>query len=75
MFGIKKNNIPERAPLVPIESKFPFEMILIDYLHLDRAKGGYEYALVVCNHFTRFVHIYATKNKTAISAAEKMNSY
>ena len=68
----KKTNIPERAPLIPMESKFPFEMLQIDYLHLDRAKGGYEYALVVCDHFTKFVQIYATKIKSAISAAEKI---
>ena len=47
-------------------------MISIDYLHLDRAKGGYKYALVVCDHFIRLVQIYATKNKSAISAAKKI---
>ena len=47
-------------------------MILVDYLHLDRVKGGYEYAFLVCDHFTRFVQIYATKNKSAIFVAEKI---
>ena len=36
----KKTNVPERAPLVPIKATFPFEMVSIDCLHLDRAKGG-----------------------------------
>ena len=44
------------APLVPINATYHFEMVSIDFLHLDRAKGGYEYALVVCDHFTRFTN-------------------
>ena len=51
----KKPNRVERAPLVPIESQYPFEIVFIDFLKLDKARGGYEYVLVVTNYFTRYV--------------------
>ena len=73
----KKPNRKTRAPLVPIvlEASFPFEWVSVDFLKLDKARG-YEYALVVTDHFTRFTQIYGTKKNNAIAAAEKMyNEY
>ena len=72
----KKPNIKEKAELVPIVSTYPFEILSFDFVHLDKCRGGYEYALVVVDHFTKWVQIYATKNKSAISAADKIfNNY
>ena len=71
----KKPNRSERAPLVPIESQYPFEIVSMDFLKLDKAKGGYEYVLVVTDHFTRYVQAYATRNKSSRSAADKLYNH
>ena len=49
----KRPNLVQRAGLGSIESTIRFEIISIDYLHLDKCKGEYEYFLVVVDNFTR----------------------
>ena len=72
----KRPNGEGRAPLVPIKSTYPFEIVSLDFLKLDKAKGGFEYVLVVTNHFSRYVQAFATKTKSAKAAAEKLyNNY
>ena len=46
------------------------------FLKLDKAKGGFEYVLVVTDHFIRYVQALATKTKSAKASAEKLyNNY
>ena len=59
----KRPNVAERAKLMPIESSYPFEVVAIDFIHLDKCKGNFEYVLVVTDLFTKFVQMYATKKK------------
>ena len=41
-------------------------------MHLDKCKGGYEYAMVVTDHFTRFCQVYATTTRSTKAAADKL---
>ena len=72
----KKLPQAERAPLQPIQATHPFQMVSVDFMHLDTCKGNYKYAMAVTDHFTRFVQIYATKTKNSKAAADKLfNEY
>ena len=68
----RKPHVLPQAPLGTVKSSVPMDIVVTDFLKLDKCSGGYEYMLVITDHFTRYTQIYATKNKSAKTAASKL---
>ena len=66
----QRPSLSTRAPLYSVTTSYPFELELIDFLHLEPSSGGYEYILVVIDHFMHFAQAFATRNKSAKAAAD-----
>ena len=60
------------APLGTITSSAPMSLIAIDFLKVDRCSGGYEYIIVIVDHFKRYTQAFATRNKSGRTVAEKL---
>ena len=65
----KTREIP-RTELVTIETSRPLELLCIDFLCLERSKGGFENILVITDHFSRYAMAIPTRNQLASTTAK-----
>ena len=50
----RKTPIRPVAELDPIETSRPMQLVCMDFLTLERSKGGYDSILVITDHFTHY---------------------
>lgn len=69
----KKPTKHTKAPLQPINTTAPFQLGTLDFVHLEPSSGGYQYIINGRHgHYTRFAQAYATRDKSAKTAADKL---
>ena len=62
-----------RAPLQPIATSYPMQLVATDILGpLPESPGGNSYILVVADYFTRYVEAYAIPNQEAVTVAQRL---
>lgn len=61
-----------KAPLVPIETTYPLELVTMDFLKLHPSTSGHQYVLVMTDHFTKYSWVVPTKDQTAATTARAM---
>ena len=58
--------------MLTIITSSPLEVLGVDFLHLKKSSGGFEYILLLTNHFTCYTQAYPTENKAAKTAANHL---
>lgn len=71
----KAPNLPDKAPLHPIVSTEPLDIVCMDYLSLESSKGGYGNILVITDHFTKIAVAIPTTSQTASNTAKLISQH
>ena len=66
---IHRKKPPSRAPLIPIETSYPLEIVSMDHLSLEPSKGGFPYILVITDLYTRYSVAVPVRNLSALTTA------
>ena len=69
---LSKRGLEPRAPLKPIQSSYPFEIVGLDYLSLGRPADTYPYILVITDLFSRYALAVPTKDQTAATTVRAL---
>jgi len=61
-----------RAPLTPILTSYPFEVVGVDFLSLGRPDDRYPYILVMTDLFSKYALAVPTKDQSAVTTTQAL---
>lgn len=70
----RKSSTNIRAPLINVTTTYRLELVAMNYLTLEAAKGGMENILVVTGHFTKLALAKPCKNQTATTTSDALHN-
>ena len=69
----RRNPVPaNRAPLQPITTQRPGELVTMGIVKYPESARGYRYCLVMIDHFTKWLELFALRNQKAETVAKKV---
>ena len=69
----RRNPVPaNRAPLQPITTQRPGELVTMDIVEYPQSVRGYRYCLVMVDHFTKWLELFPLRNQKAETVAKKV---
>ena len=69
----RKNPVlAKRAPLQPIVTHRPGELVTMDIVEYSLSSQGYLYCLVMVDHFTKWLELYPLRNQKSETIAKKV---
>lgn len=67
---LRKTPNSKQAPLVPIQTPVPLELLSLDFLSIGHQKDTYHNVLVMVDHFTKYTWATVTKDQMATMTAK-----
>lgn len=68
----KAPTVAKLAPLVPIRTSAPLELLSIDYLTIGHPEDPHHNVLVMVDHFTKYAWASSTRDQTAATTAKAL---
>lgn len=65
----RREKSDQKAPLHPIVSHKPLEIVAIDHLKLEPGRSGYTYVMTIIDHYTKFAVAVPVRDLTAKTTA------
>ena len=71
----KSHKIDKPPPVTKIQTNYPFELVSVDLLMLEKTRKGNTYLLVCVDHYSKWLAVSPMKDKRSITVANALQNH